>query len=158
LLVFVALIFFIFRRKIQASPLFNKVRDLWNGFKEGFASLSKVEHKWAFYGHTAFIWIMYFLMIYAVFYALPVTENIGISNGLFIMVAGGMGMVVPAPGGVGSYHYLVMLAMGVLGISEADGLSFATLVHGGQLIMTIIAGIIAMPMLFRARRKLKKAQ
>jgi uncharacterized membrane protein YbhN (UPF0104 family) len=45
LLVFVALIFFIFRRKIQASPLFNKVRDLWNGFKEGFASLSKVEHK-----------------------------------------------------------------------------------------------------------------
>lgn len=150
------LLAYLFRRKIQALPIFIKVRELWQGFKEGFKSLSKVKNKWAFYGHTAFIWIMYFLMIYVVIFALPATSEISLANGLFVMIAGGMGMVVPAPGGIGSYHYLVMLALGVLGINETDGLSFATLVHSGQLVMTLIAGVLALPMIYRARAILKK--
>ncbi len=151
-----AIVAYLFRQKIQALPIFIKVRELWQGFKEGFKSLSKVRNKWAFYGHTAFIWIMYFLMIYVVIFALPATSEISLANGLFVMIAGGMGMVVPAPGGIGSYHYLVMLALGVLGIPEADGLSFATLVHSGQIVMTLIAGVLALPMIYRARRILKK--
>lgn len=150
------LLAFLLRHRIQALPIFVKVRELWQGFKEGFKSLSKVQNKWAFYGHTAFIWIMYFLMIYIVIFALPATSEISLANALFVMIAGGMGMVVPAPGGIGSYHYLVMLALGVIGVSEADGLSFATLVHSGQMVMTLIAGVIALPMIYRARRILKK--
>ena len=149
------LIAFLLRKKIQALPFFSKIRDLWQGFKEGFASLAKVKNKWAFAGHTLFIWANYFFMIYVVLFALPATAEIGMANGLFVMIAGGMGMVVPSPGGIGSYHYLVMLALSVLGIAEADGLSFATLVHGGQFLMTIIAGLIAMPFIYRARKKLK---
>lgn len=153
-----AIIFFLFRKRIQNSPLFAKVRELWQGFKEGFKSLSKVKNKWAFYGHTAFIWTMYFLMIYVVMFALPATRDINLANGLFVMVAGGMGMVVPTPGGIGSYHYLVQLALGVLGVDPDNGLTFATLVHSGQLVMTLIAGFTALPMVYRARRILKRTQ
>lgn len=149
------LLFLIFRKKIQALPIFSKVRELWAGFKEGFKSLSKVQNKWAFFGHTLFIWAMYFLMIYVVIFALPATEDISLGNGLFVMVAGGMGMVVPTPGGIGSYHYLVQLALSVLGVDKADGLTFATLVHSGQLVMTLMAGFVAIPMVYRARRILK---
>ena len=149
------LIAYLLRHKIQSLPFFAKIRELWQGFKEGFASLAKVENKWAFVGHTLFIWANYFLMIYVVVFALPATAEIGLANGLFVMIAGGMGMVVPSPGGIGSYHYLVMLALSVLGVSQVDGLSFATLVHGGQFLMTIIAGLIAMPFIYRARKKLK---
>ncbi len=149
------LLFLIFRKKIQALPIFSKVRELWAGFKEGFKSLSKVQNKWAFFGHTLFIWAMYFLMIYVVIFALPATEDISFGNGLFVMVAGGMGMVVPTPGGIGSYHYLVQLALSVLGVDKADGLTFATLVHSGQLVMTLMAGFVAIPMVYRARRILK---
>ena len=74
------------------------------------------------------------------------------------MVAGGMGMVVPTPGGIGSYHYLVQLALSVLGVDKADGLTFATLVHSGQLVMTLLAGSFAIPMVYRARRILKKSK
>lgn len=157
LLIAVALIL-LFRRKIQALPVFAKVRELWSGFKEGFKSLSKVQNKWAFFAHTFFIWVMYFLMIYVVIFALPSTRDISLANGLFVMVAGGMGMVVPTPGGIGSYHYLVQLALGVLGIAKADGLTFATLVHSGQLVMTLMAGFIALPIVYRARRILKKSR
>ncbi len=157
-LVLFIVLFFIFRKRIQRMPFFAKVRELWAGFKEGFKSLSKVKNKWAFYGHTLFIWVMYFLMIYIVIYALPATRDISIGNGLFVMVAGGMGMVVPTPGGIGSYHYLVQLALSVLGIDKADGLTFATLVHSGQLLMTLITGFLALPMVYRARRILKRTK
>lgn len=149
------ILFLIFRKRLQQLPFYAKLRELWQGFKEGFKSLSKVKNKWAFYGHTLFIWAMYFLMIYVVLFALPATSDINLSNGLFVMVAGGMGMVVPTPGGIGSYHYLVQLALGVLGIDPADGLTFATLVHSGQLVMTLVAGFTALPFVYRARRILK---
>jgi uncharacterized membrane protein YbhN (UPF0104 family) len=149
------LLLFLLRRKIQSLPIFAKVKALWDGFKEGFASLAKVENKWAFLAHTLFIWANYFLMIYVVIFSLPATSEISLASALFVMIAGGMGMVVPSPGGIGSYHYLVMLALSVLGIDKADGLSFATIVHGSQFLMTIIAGLTAMPFIYRARKILK---
>jgi glycosyltransferase 2 family protein len=153
-LLFVLMVFLL-REKVQSLPFFSKIRELWQGFKEGFVSLAKVKNKWAFIAHTLFIWANYFLMIYVVTFSLPATSEISLSNGLFVMIAGGMGMVVPSPGGIGSYHYLVMLALSVLGIDKADGLSFATIVHGSQFFMTLIAGLIAMPFIYRARKILK---
>lgn len=152
----VVLVFLLFRQRIIAHPVFQKVRNFWNGFKEGLQSFKKVKNKTAFIGHTIFIWVLYYLMNYIVVYSLDATEHIGPSAGLFVMVAGGLGMVVPTPGGVGSYHYLVMLAMTVLGISEADGFSFATLVHVGQMLMTFTGGGIAALAIYNFRRKSKR--
>ena len=81
-------------------------------------------------------------MVYICIFALPETSGLSYSNMLFVMVAAAMGMVVPVPGGVGAYHYLVVLSMGVLGVSETVGLSFATLVHSGQTLMGIISGAV----------------
>lgn len=148
-------VLYVLRERFQHLPIYTRVRDFWHGFKEGFKSLKKVKNKWAFIGHTLFIWGMYYLMIYVVVFALPATENIDPSSGLFLMIVGGLGMVVPSPGGIGSYHYLVMLGMGVLGVAAADGVSFATLVHGGQFIMTLIAGGIAALAIYRERRKIQ---
>lgn len=153
---FVVVAYFM-RERFQHLPLYSKVRDFWHGFKEGFRSLGKVKNKWAFFGHTIFIWGMYYLMIYVVVFALPATENIDPSSGLFLMIVGGLGMVVPSPGGIGSYHYLVMLGMGVLGIASADGVSFATLVHGGQFVMTLLAGGFAALFVYRQRKILKRS-
>ena len=141
------------RERFKTLPFYAKVREFWNGFKEGFKALGQLKSKWSFIAHTLFIWLMYYLMIYVVFFALPVTENIDPSSGLFIMIVGGLGMVIPAPGGIGSYHYLVMLGMGVLGISATDGVSFATLVHSGQLVMTILAGLLAFLFIYLEKRK-----
>lgn len=147
---------YLFRHRIMNLPGFSKVREFWHGFKEGFKSLKMVKNKAAFFGHTLFIWLMYYAMIYVVVFAMDSTSGMDPSSGLFIMVVGSFGMVIPAPGGIGSYHYLVMLAMGVLGISQADGVSFATLVHTGQLIMTVGTGLLATSIVYRERKKLKR--
>ena len=54
---------------------------------------------------------MYFLMTCLFFFTIPETENLNIFDGIFLLVIGGLGMVVPSPGGIGSYHLLVMIGL-----------------------------------------------
>ena len=81
-------------------------------------------------------------MIYVCFFAMPATENIQIDQSLFVMMAASMGIVVPVPGGVGAYHYLVAKALEVLAVPYPEGLAFATLVHASQTIMLMSTGVI----------------
>ncbi len=151
-----ALAFYFLRHRFRHLPLYTKVKDFWAGIKDGLKSILKLEKKWPFILHTLFIWAMYYLMVYICVFALPETENIDPSSGLFVMIVAGLGMVVPTPAGAGSYHILVKMAMVALGISATVGLSFATLVHEGQLIMTAIAGAVAFVLMGRHRIRNKR--
>ncbi len=148
---------YLLREKFMLHPVYQKVRDFWDGIKEGLKSISQLKSKTPFILHTIFIWLMYYLMVYICVFSLDATKDLNPSSGLLVMIAAGFGMVVPTPGGIGAYHYLVMLGLGVLGVASDDGVSFATLVHTGQLVMTVITGTIAAGFLWRARRRKKMA-
>ena len=71
------------------------------------------------------------------------------------MVIGGIGMVIPTPGGFGSYHFVVQKGLMLLGINEGilysntdPGLLFATTVHSAQTLMTLIFGSVSLFLLF----------
>jgi uncharacterized protein (TIRG00374 family) len=159
LIVFAILVvlFFIFKRKLKHHPIYQKAKNFWTGIKEGFKSISKLKNKWLFVAHTLFIWSMYFWMAYVVVYALEDTQNVSISGGLLVMAAGALGMIIPAPGGVGSYHYFAIAGMLTLGVSTEGSQGYALLVHGGQTLMTFMAGLSALIALYKFRRKNKKA-
>jgi uncharacterized protein (TIRG00374 family) len=142
-------------RLMRNHPLLLKVRTFIIGMLEGLRAFQKLntQQRFIFIVHTIQIWLMYFLMVYVVFFALPATQHLGISEGLFLMVVGGLGMVIPTPGGVGSYHFLVMTGLFFLGVEKTDGLSFATVVHGTQLVMTIVAGIVGFIFLARVQNR-----
>lgn len=146
---------YLLREKFMNHPIYQKVREFWDGIKEGLKSISQLKSKTPFILHTLFIWLMYYLMVYICVFSLDATKDLNPSSGLLVMIAAGFGMVVPTPGGIGAYHYLVMLGLSVLGVASDDGVSFATLVHTGQLVMTVISGSIAAGFLYRARRKKK---
>lgn len=137
----IVLIFF--RDRLVNNPKFGVVRNLWNGIKEGFASIKKLDKKKQFIAHSIFIWVMYYFMVYVCFFSLPETAHLTVADGFFIMMAASLGIVIPAPGGIGSYHYLVTLALVVIGLDKSIGFSFATIVHTSQTIMLLLSGIIA---------------
>lgn len=64
-------------------------------------------------------------------------------QGITIMIFGGLGFVVPVQGGIGAYHYIVTQTMMVYGLSQMDGLSYATLCHGLQTMAVIIFGALS---------------
>ncbi len=148
-------LFLVFRKRIINHPKFEVVRNFWYGLKEGFASIKKLKNKWAFIAHSVFIWAIYYFMVYICFFSLPETSHLTISDGFFIMVAASLGIVIPAPGGMGSYHYLVTLAMVVLAIDKSIGFTFATIVHTSQTIMLLSAGLIGLIYFSFANKKRK---
>ena len=130
------------RKRFFKTTLGQRVQSFLRGLSQGFTSIVRLDKPWAYLGHTVFIWASYFVMIYVCFFAMPATENIQIDQSLFVMMAASMGIVVPVPGGVGAYHYLVAKALEVLSVPYPEGLAFATLVHASQTIMLMSTGVI----------------
>ena len=142
-LIIFSLILYLLRNQIKKLKYYEKIKSLISGVKEGFISLKNLDHKTPFIMHTILIWLMYLLMTYVCFFAIVETENLNIFDGVYILVIGGLGMVVPSQGGIGSYHLAVKIGLVGIGIAAQPALLFAFAVHTAQTLMTIIFGIIS---------------
>ncbi len=142
-------------RHYQHNPLFLRVRNFLRGIKEGLKSfyLLTKRQRWQFVFYTFQIWAMYFFMVYVVFFAMDSTSHLTLSDGIFLMVVGSLGMVIPTPGGIGSYHFLMMTGLAFLGVDKSDGMSFGTIVHTTQLIMTLLGGVVGFLYLASAEKR-----
>ena len=115
-LLFIGILIYLFQDKIKKAPFYSKVKQFIEGLKEGFKSIKKIKNKSSFWLHTLSIWTMYFLMTYICFQCLEETSHLTISDGLFLLFLGGIGMAIPTPGGIGSYHLMVMIGLVALQI------------------------------------------
>ena len=137
------LVIFIFKKQIKKLSFFEKIIKVLNGLKDGFSSLKKINNKTPFILHTILIWVMYILMTYVCFFAIDETKDLNFFDGIYITVIGGLGMVVPSQGGIGSYHLAVKLGLVGIGIGVQPALLFAFAVHTAQTLMAIVFGIIS---------------
>ena len=144
---------YFFRNQLKKSKLYQKVVSLGVGVKEGFQTAFFMKQKELFVLYTLLIWLMYLLMTYVCFFSIPETSDLRFIDGLYIMVVGGLGMIVPVQGGLGPYHAAVTLGIVSLGLSETTGITLAVLIHTAQSIMILITGIIAAIVLSFAKRK-----
>lgn len=140
--------FLLFSKKPKAIKLREKIILLIRGVWAGLFSVMKVKSKAWFVFHTILIWALYFVSTYLCFFALDATAHLGWKEGLFILVAGGLGMSAPVQGGIGAYHYIVSQALLLFGIAENDGITYATLVHSYQMLLIIVLGLISLFMIF----------
>lgn len=122
------LIVFLFRTNLKNSKIGKKLHGLVLGLFEGIASIRKLDRPWEFIGHTIFIWLMYYMMTWLILRAFPVTEHLGPLAGLMVFTLGSLGMLAPSPGGMGSYHFMVISALALYGISGEDAFSVANII------------------------------
>lgn len=130
------------KRILKIGLVQKKVVPFLSGLKEGLKSVLGMKQKGRFIAHTLFIWACYYLMAYVVFLGSPMLEDTPALTVLVIMIAGGWGMIFPAPNGTGSYQYATMLAFGFLGLSAELGNSYAFAVWAIQGSMIISTGLI----------------
>ena len=117
-------------------------------FKSGLFAFKDVYYRWDFLLSTFFLWIIYYLMGYVIFFALQETSHLGFNAGLAVLVAGTLGMIVPVNAGIGAYHFLVASILLNYTISYEEGLFFATLIHGSQVVSLILFGFVSSILLF----------
>ena len=154
--------FILIKKWLNKSSFYEKLLGFIGGLKEGFKSIKIMKRKNAFWFQTFSIWIMYFLMTYICFFSMEETLHLTASDGLFLLVLGGIGMVIPTPGGMGSYHAIVMIGLSVLGVGTIylgeggdptnPALLFPTIVHIAQTLVAIIMGSIGLLILFVSKK------
>jgi glycosyltransferase 2 family protein len=156
IIILLAFIFFIVRYFKKRKE--NRFSNLIRGVTEGIMSVRALKRPWLFIFHSVVIWFLYFLSVYVAFFALPSTENLGAGAALFLLVAAGVAMSAPVQGGIGAYHLLVSQGLLLYGLTQEEGLAFATLLHSLQIILSVLLGSLSFFLLFSGGQSKENSQ
>jgi hypothetical protein len=148
LLIFILLIYLVFRR-FRNHSLVDKIQHFIREIESGLKSVGKLRNPNGFLASSISIWIIYFLTMFTVALGIQSTANLSSTEVLLVMVMGSIGMIAPVQGGIGTFHALVAFILIQLGISEQDGKIFAAIIHGTQVILVLVVGLISWIILVR---------
>src|SRR5690625_3268299 len=106
-------------------------------FRDGILSARKVQRWWLFVFYTTLIWLCYTLMTYIPFWMFDMQEvySLDMLDALVITVISAIGIAIPSPGGLGTYHYFVKQSLLVLfAVPAVTGVAYATITHASMMI------------------------
>ncbi len=143
-----------FRKRIYKLPIISKFKNFFEGVVDGLKTIFSLKRKGLFIVYSLLIWFMYFLMPLFVFYALDATAHLGPSAGLTVLLFGTAAMIIPVPGGLGTFEVLVPAGLALYGIASAPAETYAILTHAVQVILILAVGIFSVIyFLYKSQRK-----
>ncbi len=134
------------RSRFRQHFIFNKLQEFALGIKKGVLSVLELSayDRWRYLTLTLTIWAMYFFMTYFFFFSLPETAGLGLRCAMTTLIMAGIGMAIPTPGGMGSYHIFVAFSLSVYGLDKSIGEDFALLMHTTQSLILIVLGAVSL--------------
>ena len=123
--------------KEEVNPFFRIIYT----FTDGFTAIRKLK-KWPlFVFYTVVMWLTYALMSYVPFYAFSMTTEFGLgfTEAFVVMTISTIGVVLPSPGALGTYHWFVKQTLLVIYLVPAvTGLAYAFITHAAMLMVVLI--------------------
>lgn len=116
-------------------------------FKSGLMTLLRSKSPFGIAVSTAVIWFLYVLAAYFPLRMLGMAEtfDLGLLDSWSIMLLGAVGVVIPSPGGVGSYHYItIQTLVHLYAVDSSPAATYAVLVHAAQLVLFVIIGALCL--------------
>jgi uncharacterized membrane protein YbhN (UPF0104 family) len=148
------IVVFAMRKRLVQTKLFLRIFELIQGFGDGLLSIRHVRNPVQFVLLSIAIWVGYILMMYFCLFAMESTSHLSFADCLIVFAIGTIGVVLPAPGaGAGTYHFFVMQSLLLFGVAKEDGIAYATMVHGIQMIVLLILGAIASVLVVAQQKK-----
>ena len=135
----------VLRHRIMQLSLYRKARQIAIGFLEGIRTIRQLDNPVAFALHSVNVWLMYFLMAWLALFAFPPTAGLTWVAGLLVFTFGALGILIPSPGGMGTYHFLVISVLTLFyGVADGDAFSYANILFfsvqvGGNVIQGLLA-------------------
>ena len=150
LIALTAIAILVFRAVIRKNILGigDKIKGIWTQFRDGLTTILHLKHRTLFIIHSIYINFVYFYAVYLGFKAFGFTEHLTLVTGLMVFVLATFGVIVPSPGGMGTWHFIVIETLAMYGVKrDPDGRAFALVIHGLQDISFIILGALSLIML-----------
>ncbi|MEX0773661.1 MAG: lysylphosphatidylglycerol synthase transmembrane domain-containing protein [Balneolales bacterium] len=114
-------------------------------FVDGLLAIRRVRQWPYFIGLTLLIWLGYVVMAYIPFFVFNLHEDFGLgfTEALVIMTISTIGVALPSPGGIGTYHWFVRQGLLVLyGVPVAVGFAYAFVTHAVMMGIVLISSPI----------------
>lgn len=142
ILAFILLIIWIFRRLSHLAFVI-KTRNIFRGIWQGLISIRQLKNKGMFVVHSIMIWGLYLYSTYMGLFAMRELSALGLKGALSALSFGSIGMIIPSPGGIGSFQYAIQQVMMIYGVSAEKGLSLGMLIWLAQTGIMIVSGTAA---------------
>lgn len=137
-------ILFKFRDKLRRFKIYQVFEEKALGFWKGIAAVKNLDKPYLFIFHSINIWVMYYLMTYTAFFSFAPTAHLSPEAGLVIFIVGTFGILIPSPGGMGAYQFLVGTCLSQMyGINEISAFSYSNIAFFPIYIFNILAGFVA---------------
>ena len=136
----------------------HKAAHIFEMLTQGFNSLKGAKNYFLTLGLSILIMLLYALSSYFGFYILFMQniKPVSFAMAWVLMSISGIGVVIPTPGGTGSYHALAKSVLMLFGFGEVISLSYAFLTHIISYFMFIIVGTLSFLILNRRHESLVK--
>ena len=132
------------KNRLKNTMIYKRGIKFINGVVEGLRSIRGIDKPGWFILNCFNIFFMYFLMTYLCFFSFEPTSHLTVGAGLMVFIFGALGIVVPSPGGLGSYHILVILALSMFAIPKTEAGSFANIIFFSvQIGYNVVFGLLA---------------
>ncbi|MDB4347259.1 flippase-like domain-containing protein [Bacteroidia bacterium] len=141
------------RALLMKLPMGKKIVDTLNGFVEGLSSIAKLKRPKLYFLYTLGIWVCYWLMTYAVFFCFDFSSDRGPIVGLTALIFASIGMIIPAPGGMGALAVVIAGLTSIYGFSEIDATLISSTSLSANIILIATIGTFSLLMLAIERRK-----
>lgn len=129
-------------KKLSHLVFFQRIRKIMQGIGQGLTSIRYIKNKGWFFFHTVVIWTMYLLSTYMGFFAMEGMSQYGINAAFSALTFGSLGMIIPSPGGIGSFQYAIQQVMILYGVSPDKGLSLGMLIWFAQTGIIVVFGTL----------------
>ncbi|MFH0765271.1 MAG: lysylphosphatidylglycerol synthase transmembrane domain-containing protein [Calditrichota bacterium] len=130
----------------------NRLEGVFLRFVQGFAVLKSSRHYFSITIETIILWSIYTTQVFLALTAFGFTENCKliaeapVFASLILVIFSAVGLSIPsAPGGVGTFHAAMVLALSMLGMEDTDlAVGFAVILHATTIGFYALGGLIAM--------------
>lgn len=129
----------------QIEPPKKGFKEWGKDFLRGLISIRKLRNWPLYILYTVLIWLSYVITSLLPFYAFDfhILYDFGWEQAFVITVIGAVGVSMPSPGGIGTYHYMVQSGLSVLYlVPAATALSYATIGHFVNVMCLILVAVV----------------
>jgi glycosyltransferase 2 family protein len=140
------ILFVVFRKYFRHFRLYQKLKELAKGFWHGLWAVTKIKRPFVFIFQSVMIWLLYYLMIYVCFFAMPQTSHLGLEVAFSLLIFGSIGIML-VQGGIGIYPAIIAETLVLYDVSTTYGYALGWLGWTAQTLMIVITGLVSLILL-----------
>lgn len=126
----------------KVADFVHKIQKIIRTFVDGILAIRELKNWPLFIFHSLLIWVFYISMTYIGFFMFDMQGEFGLgfTEATVLTVVSAVGIAIPTPGGIGTYHLFITKALFIFyAVPEATGLAYATIAHAATLLIILIA-------------------